>query len=61
MYSHKETFQWVAVIRLPGFVAREDFDWAVREASKQKKVDCPTAEYRLFIVGCGWRRLSLLR
>lgn len=60
MYAHKEDFQWVAVIRLTEFVAREDFDWAVREASKNKKVDCSTAEYRLFRVGCGWRYLGLL-
>lgn len=60
MYAHKEDFQWVAVIRLTEFVTREDFDWAVREASKNKKVDCSTAEYRLFRVGCGWRRLGLL-
>ena len=50
-YAHKETFNWTAVIRLPGFVAREDFDWAVREASKKKKVDCSTAEYLMIDEG----------
>ena len=44
-YSHKETFNWTAVIRLPDFVTREVFDWAVQEATKKKKIDCSTAEY----------------
>lgn len=44
-YTRKETFSWIAVIRLPDFVSREDFDWAVQEATKKKKVDCSVAEY----------------
>ena len=44
-YSHKEAFNWISVIRLPDFVTREDFDWAVQEATKKKKVDCSVAEY----------------
>lgn len=51
MDAHKEAFQWVAVIRLPDFVAREDFDWAVREATKKKKIDCSTAEYLMIDEG----------
>ena len=38
-YSRKETFNWISVIRLPDFVTREDFDWAVAEASRKKKED----------------------
>ena len=44
-YAHKETFNWTALIRLPDFVTREVFDWAVQEATKKKKIDCSTAEY----------------
>ena len=44
-YTRKETFSWIAIIRLPDFVSREDFDWAVQEATKKKKVDCSVAEY----------------
>lgn len=44
-YSDKSTFNWISVIRLPDFVAKEDFDWAVTEASKKKKIDCSSAEY----------------
>ena len=32
-YGHKEEFNWISMIRLPDFVKKEDFDWAVREAT----------------------------
>ena len=32
-YAHKDAFRWISVIRLPDFVTKEDFDWAVSEAS----------------------------
>ena len=44
-YSNKSTFNWISVIRLPDFIAREDFDWAVATASKKKKTDCSSAEF----------------
>jgi len=44
-YSDKSSFNWISVIRLPDFVKREDFDWAVQEATKKKKLDCSPAEF----------------
>lgn len=44
-YSNKSGFKWISVIRLPDFVKKEDFDWAVAEASKKKKLDCSSAEF----------------
>lgn len=44
-YSDKSTFNWISVIRLPDFVTKKDFDWAVNTASKKKKLDCSLAEY----------------
>ena len=44
-YAHKDQFHWISVIRLPDFVKREDFDWAVREATRKKKLDCSPAEF----------------
>jgi len=44
-YSNKNTFKWISVIRLPDFVFKKDFDWAVNEASNKKKIDCSKAEY----------------
>ena len=38
-YAHKDDFQWISVIRLPDFVTKEDFDWAVSEATAKKKQD----------------------
>ena len=38
-YSHKETFQWISLIRLPDFVTKADFEWAIKEATKKKKMD----------------------
>ena len=38
-YARKEDFKWISVIRLPNFVTREDFDWAVRKATAMKKQD----------------------
>ena len=33
-YSDKSTFNWISVLRLPDFVKKEDFDWAVAAATK---------------------------
>ena len=44
-YSDKSTFCWISVIRLPDFITRADFDWAVEIASKKKKIDCSGAEF----------------
>ena len=38
-YTSKELFHWISVIRLPDFVSRADFDWAVAEATAKKKQD----------------------
>ena len=44
-YAHKETFNWISVIRLPDFVTREDFEWAISEATKKKKEDFSKVEF----------------
>ncbi|WP_294833666.1 GyrI-like domain-containing protein [uncultured Gemmiger sp.] len=44
-YVHKENFEWVSVIRLPDFVTKADFDWAVREATIKKKQDFSAVEF----------------
>ena len=44
-YSDKSAFKWISVIRLPDFIDRKDFDWAVETASKKKKLDCSKAEF----------------
>ncbi len=44
-YSRKQDFRWISLIRLPGFVTREVFDWAVREATEKKQQDFSTVEF----------------
>lgn len=44
-YTDKSTFCWISVIRLPDFVTKEDFAWAVSEATRKKKIDCSGAEF----------------
>lgn len=44
-YGNKESFHWISVIRLPDFVTKKDFEWAVEIATKKKKLDCSKAEF----------------
>lgn len=44
-YAHKESFQWISMIRLPEFVTKEEFDWAVKEAAAKKKSDFSKVEF----------------
>ena len=44
-YSRKEDFCWISVIRLPDFVTKKDFEWAVAEASQKKKQDFSKVEF----------------
>ena len=44
-YAHKESFQFISAIRLPDFVTKRDFEWAVEEAEKKKKTDFSKVEF----------------
>lgn len=44
-YSKKDEFHWISMIRLPDFVHREDFAWAVEEATRKKNMDFLEVEY----------------
>lgn len=44
-YAHKEKFNWISVIRLPDFVTKSDFDWAIEEATRKKKTDFSKVEF----------------
>ena len=50
-YSDKSTFNWISVIRLPDFVSKTDFAWAVETATKKKKLGTPNGAPSSF--GCG--------
>ena len=44
-YGRKEDFHFISMIRLPDFVTKEDFDWAVATATAKKKKDFSKAEF----------------
>ncbi len=50
-YAHKETYQWISVIRLPDFVKKADFDWAVADAAQKKKTDFSKVEFFAYAEG----------
>lgn len=43
--ADKSAFHWISVIRLPDFVTKEDFAWAVETAARKKQLDCSGAEF----------------
>ena len=50
-YAHKENFEWISVIRLPDFVIKADFDWAIEEAAKKKNTDFSKVEFLTYDEG----------
>lgn len=44
-YSHKESFKFISIIRLPDFVSKADFNWAIEKATKKKKSDFSKVEF----------------
>jgi len=50
-FSRKEDFQFLSVIRLPDFVTKEDYEWAIEEATKKKKTDYSKVEFLTYNEG----------
>lgn len=50
-YNQKEKFNFISIIRLPDFVKKEDFDWAIREATQKKKQDFSKVEFLTYDEG----------
>ncbi len=50
-YAHKENYRWISLIRLPDFVTKADFDWAVAEATGKKQVDFSKVEFLTYQEG----------
>lgn len=50
-YAHKERFKWVSLIRLPDFVTKADFDWAIEQATRKKKTDFSKVEFLTYDEG----------
>ena len=43
-YTRKEDMEFISMIRLPDFVTKEEFDWAISEATNKKKQDFSKVE-----------------
>ena len=50
-YTHKENFCWISLIRLPDFVTKADFDWAIAEATTKKKTNFSKVEFFTYTEG----------
>ena len=50
-YNRKEDLHFISIIRLPDFVTREDFNWAIEEAEKKKKQDFSKVEFLTYEEG----------
>lgn len=44
-YNKKATMEFLSVIRLPDFVTRKDFEWAIQEAATKKMKDYSKVEF----------------
>ncbi len=43
--SLKDKFNFISMIRLPDFITKKDFDWAINEATNKKKIDFSKVEF----------------
>ena len=50
-YANKNGFNFISLIRLPDFVTKADFDWAVKEATNKKKTDFSKVEFLTYDEG----------
>lgn len=50
-YSNKDSFKWISLIRLPDFVTKADFEWAVSETTKKKQTDFSKIEFLTYDEG----------
>lgn len=50
-YKSKDRFNFISVIRLPDFVTKDDFDWAIEEATNKKHQDFSKVEFLTYDEG----------
>ena len=50
-YNRKDDMCFISIIRLPDFVSKEDFDWAIKEAKYKKKQDFSKVEFLTYDEG----------
>ena len=50
-YNNKSEMNFISVIRLPDFITKKDFDWAVEQATQKKKQDFSKVEFLTYDEG----------
>lgn len=50
-YQNKDKLSFISLIRLPDFVTKKDFEWAIDEATKKKKRDMSKVEFLTYDEG----------
>ena len=50
-YNNKDQLNFISIIRLPDFVTKEDFEWAIKEATNKKKIDFSKVEFLTYDEG----------
>lgn len=50
-YNNKESLEFISLIRLPEFVTKEEFNWAIEEATNKKKQDFSKVEFLTYHEG----------
>lgn len=50
-YQNKDDMNFISMIRLPDFVTKEDFAWAIEEATKKKNQDFSKVEFLTYEEG----------
>ena len=50
-YKNKDKFNFISMIRLPDFVKKEDFEWAINEATDKKKQNFSKVEFLTYEEG----------
>jgi hypothetical protein len=50
-YNNKEAMNFISMIRLPDFVTKKDFEWAIKEATQKKKEDFSRVEFLTYDEG----------
>ncbi len=50
-YNNKDNMNFISLIRLPDFVTKKDFNWAIEEATKKKKKDFSKVEFLTYDEG----------
>ena len=50
-YSNKQNFKFISLIRMPDFVTKEVFEWAIKQVTEKKKEDFSKVEFFSYCQG----------